>query len=802
MHSLFAAVGRFSVRFRWAVFAFWVIGTILCVHSLPSLSSAVQNDNTSFLPSSAPSVIASNLADPLQNSKQIRIPVIVATSGASSLTAADQQAIGTLRGQLAAVSDVAGVQDSGISKDGQADLLQVVTSASAGMGGQGQITTLVTDVSSVLSKAQMPSGLQAHISGSEADNVANNTKGGNSGNSVQMLSILLIIVLLFFVFRSLLAPLITLVPPLLVVMASGPLIGEAAEHGLQVSQLAQLLLIVMVLGAGTDYGLFLMFRVREERRGGLTHRDAIVRAVERVGESITFSAGTVIAALLSLLAATFGIYSNLAVPMVIGMGLMLLAGLTLLPALLAIFGRAVFWPAKMAPQASQKPGLWGRTASKVVARPALTLTLGLLLFGGLAVAATGYQSGGFGGNTAAPSGTDAATGDALVAQHFPKTSSTPTSIVFQLPQSAWTDPSVLASAQQKLQSDSDFTSVTGPLTPNGANLTTQQLTQLYATLGAPQNLARTPGTGTKVSLNAYEVYRSTSQYISADGKTVLYQVQLAAGASDSNAAMQAIPNIRTDATNAGTSIGATANGVVGQAAGMYDVSSTSSHDLKTVIPLAILVIGLLLALVMRSLIAPLYLIASVALSYLAALGVSVLLFIKVSGSQGLVFILPFMLFLFLMALGEDYNILVMTRIREEAHHLPLKQAVAKAISVTGTTVTSAGLILAGTFGVLAIVGSNTGNTQIEDVGAGLAIGILMDTFLVRTLLVPSTVVLLGRWNWWPSKLQDRHDELHDAPHGAADGVQPGKESAADSATGSAPTEGALGDVDRHGYHSR
>ena len=753
MHSLFAAVGRFSVRFRWAVFAFWVIGTILCVQFLPSLSSVVQNDNTSFLPSSSPSVVASNLATPLENSKQLRIPVVVATS-AGALTATDQQAIGTLRGQLGTVSGVASVQDGGVSKDGQADLLNVVTSSTSGMGGQGQITTLVNDVSSVLSKASLPTGLQAHISGSQADNAANNAKGGNSSNSVQGYSILLIIVLLFLVFRSLLAPLITLIPPLLVVAASGPIIAEAANHGLQVSQLAQLLLIVMVLGAGTDYGLFLMFRVREERRAGLGHRDAVIRAVERVGESITFSAGTVIAALLSLLAATFGIYSNLGVPMAIGMGLMLLAGLTLLPALLAIFGRAVFWPAKIKLQENPKPGLWGRVASRIVDRPVLTLTVGLLVFGGLAVASTAYQPGGFGGNTSAPAGSDAAIGDALVAQHFPKTSSTPTQIVFQLPQSAWTAPSVLQTAQQQLQADADFTAVTGPLTPNGANLTPQQLTKLHDALGAPQQLARTPAAGTTVNAGTYQLYRSTSQYISADGKTVLYEVQLAAGPTTSTAAMNAIPAVRNDASKVAQSIGATGNGVVGQAAGLYDVSSTSDSDLKTVVPIAILVIGLLLALVMRSLIAPLYLIASVALSYLAALGASVLLFIKGAGSQGLVFILPFMLFLFLMALGEDYNILVMTRIREEAHHLPLRQAVIKAIGVTGTTVTSAGLILAGTFGVLALVGSNTGNTQIEDVGAGLAIGILMDTFLVRTLLVPSTVVLLGRWNWWPARVGD------------------------------------------------
>jgi RND superfamily putative drug exporter len=166
----------------------------------------------------------------------------------------------------------------------------------------------------------------------------------------------------------------------------------------------------------------------------------------------------------------------------------------------------------------------------------------------------------------------------------------------------------------------------------------------------------------------------------------------------------------------------------------------------------------LLVLVLRSLVAPLYLIASVAISYLAALGLTVLLFVEIGGQNGLVFILPFLMFIFLLALGEDYNILVMTRIREEAHHLPLRQAIAKAIGATGPTVTSAGLVLAGTFAVLVIVSGGGANaSQFQAIGAGLALGILMDTFLVRTVMVPSVVAILGRYNWWPSVLSSNDD---------------------------------------------
>jgi putative drug exporter of the RND superfamily len=190
----------------------------------------------------------------------------------------------------------------------------------------------------------------------------------------------------------------------------------------------------------------------------------------------------------------------------------------------------------------------------------------------------------------------------------------------------------------------------------------------------------------------------------------------------------------------------------------------------------VLVIGLLLALLLRSAIAPLYLVVSVALSYLASLGVSVIVFQILGGDYGLSFILPFLMFIFLLALGEDYNILVMSRIREEAHDLPLRDAVVRAIEVTGTTVTSAGMVLGGTFLVFAIAGAGgSEGAQIREIGLGLTIGVALDTFVVRTLIVPSVVVLLGRWNWWPASLHHRHGLLEARSPGPAERVELGGE---------------------------
>jgi len=746
--AVFAAIGRFSVRFRWLMLVAWVAGAVAAVALLPALSSVSQSNNTKFLPSSAPSMHAATLAAPFGATNLQAVPVVAARQG-GTLTAADVAALTALQGKLRTVATVDTVKDLGRSPDGQAEELLVLARFAGGQNGQ---TDLVNSLRARIASAGLPSGLQAHLAGAIADQVDNQAKSGSTGNQIQNLSALFIIVLLLLVFRALLAPLLTLAPAFLAVLISGPLVAEAAQHGLKVSVIAQFLLIVLVLGAGTDYGLFLVFRTREELRGGLAPRDAVVKAITRVGESITFSAGTVVAALLTLLVASFEFYSDLGIPLAIGIGVMLAAGLTLLPALLAIFGRAAFWPSKTTGGAG-RPGLWGEIAGRIVRRPAVTLTVGVVFFGALASASAGYMAAGFGGTTSSSAGTDSAAGDSLLARHFPQSSSNPTNLIFVLRSPAWADSAPLTAAANKLRASGLFTTVTGPLNPAGAALTPGQLATLHATLGPAKALPPTPPAGADVPRGIYQAYRATANYVSPDGRTIQFLVGLKAGDPGGTKALNAVPAIRSQTAAVAKAIGAADSGVGGQAPAIYDISSTSNSDLSRVIPLAIVAIGILLALVMRSLVAPLYLIASVALSYFAALGLAVLLFIDLGSSGGLIFFLPFLMFVFLLALGEDYNILVMTRIREEVHTYPLREAVTRALSATGTTVTSAGLVLAGTFGVFAFVGSR-GNesSQLRDIGFGLALGILMDTFLVRTLLVPSTVVLLGRWNWWPSQL--------------------------------------------------
>jgi RND superfamily putative drug exporter len=760
IHAAFRGIGSFAVKFRWFVLVAWVIAAVAVPRALPSLSSVTQGNNANFLPASAPSEHALKLAAPLGGSTLTPVPV-VAASAQGTLTQAEQAWLQKLQQDLGKVPTVVKVRDLGHSPDGQAAQLQVLSNVSQGGAGT-DVTKLVKDLRNTIARDGPPSGLSVHLAGAVPIQVDQQAKSGNTDSQIQLLSIIFIIGLLLLVFRALLAPLVTLIPAVFAVTISGPLVAEAAHHGLKVSPLAQILLIVLVLGAGTDYGLFLVFRVRENLRQGLDRKQAVVAAVERVGESITFSAATVIAALLSLLFATFEFYSNLGIPLAIGIGVMLLAGLTLLPALMAIFGRAVFWPSKTQ-EGTGKAGVWGRVSVRIVRHPAPTLAAGLVVFGALAFAVTAYTAAGFGGDTTAPAGSDSAAGAKILAAHFPNTSANPTNIIYQLKQPAWNDLQALQTARSQLQASGLFTTVAGPLNPNGATLTPAQLTALHDKLGPPQLLPATPPSGTNISPLAYQLYRATALYISPDGQTVQFETGLKAGDPSTTAAMNAIPAVRAKAAAVAGSIGAADYGVGGEAPAIYDISSISNSDLATVIPIAIVVIGILLALVMRSLVAPLYLIVSVGVSYLAALGLSVLLFVEIAGDGGLVFFLPFLMFVFLLALGEDYNILVMSRIREEAQRLPLKEAVSRALVATGTTVTSAGLVLGGTFSVFAIVGAQQGSTQFRDVGAGLALGVLMDTFLVRTLLVPSTVVLLGRWNWWPSAMSRPGADQRGAP---------------------------------------
>ena len=736
MSRVFAAIGNFSVRFRWAVLVVWLVVTVVSVKALPGLADVAKDAQSGFLPASSPSVQAEQLAQPFQDSKH-GVAVLVASRHGSSLAPPDLQLISDTEAKIAAVSGVLKVQDFGVSPDGRARQAQVVTDLPPFGGGTAAIA-LVENMRRTFPANS--AGLEFHLTGTIPGFVDQQKQSSSSQNNVQLLSVLIIIVLLLVAFRAALAPLITLVPAGIVLALASPVIAAATHIGVQVSSITQVLLIVLVLGAGTDYGLFLVFRTREELRRGMDPHDAVRRAVSTVGESITFSALIVIAALMSLVIAQFGFYQSLGPALAIGIALMLVAGLTLLPALLAIFGRSVYWPSRARLVDRTRTSLYGRIAAFVTRRPLVVAVVGLFIFGAIAFGQLGTSTAGF-ADQSAPAGTDSAAGEAVITQHYGSSVTRVTQFLFRFSTPVWSHAGDLQALQDSLQGSGDFAQVTGPLTFTGHPVPAEQVVALHNS-GSPVAAA------------------ALARFVSADGQTVQFIATEPGGAA---LPIDRVPAVRELADRAGARVHTNADGVFGIQTLAYDVNQLSSADLWRIIPLVALLIAILLALVLRSAVAPLYLVSSVVLSYLAALGLTAIVFVHLGGQEGINFVLPFLMFVFLMALGSDYNVLVMTRIREEAHRTTTRGAVRAAIDATGTTVTTAGLILCGTFAVLAFAGGGSGGGQIQQIGYGVAFGVVMDTFVVRTILVPAFVVLLGRRNWWPSQLARETDTHAEEP---------------------------------------
>ena len=725
---MFNAIAKFSVRFRWPIIILWIAAVPVLTASLPKLADVSKNDNSQFLPKNSQTQKASDLEASFQSKDTVSQEVLVTSRENGPLSAADNQAIDAAAKRVKDVDGVSQVKNIGTSKDGKAREV-LVGIGSAGFGPNS--LDLIAKIRSVM--AVNTPGLQMHLTGqiSQAADAQNSNNKGK--NNTEIYNVIFIIVLLLLVFRSILAPLVTLIPAALALTIAQPIIAESTKIGVQVSFITEILLIVLLLGAGTDYGLFLVFRTREELRNGLSPKEAVVKALSKVGESITFSAATVAAALLCLILASFGVYKGLGPALAIGLGVMLLAALTFLPALLAVLGRAVFWPSKTR-NTVNKIGIWGRLADRVIERPVLMIVTGLVIFSALGLGIIGYKTAGFASQSVPPA-SDSARGQAALSRHFPAANNNPQFLLMSFDKPVWNNLDKLQSSQRQLAADPIFKAISGPFSANGINLTPAQLAGFHKS-GGNSPLAQ-----------------AESQFISADGKVVQFYSIADTGPSGSTAAANATPRVQAVLDKAAATAGAAHAQIFGQDAAAYDISRIANHDLKKIIPIVLIVIGVILAILLRSLVAPWYLIATVGLSYVAALGFAMLAFVHLQGEDGLNFILPFLMFIFAMALGQDYNILVMTRIREEARgSRSLKQAVVKAIGITGTTVTSAGLVLAGTFTVFGLAG---GDKQFEEIGFSIAFGVLLDTFFVRTLLVPSIVVLLGKWNWWPSKLSSK-----------------------------------------------
>ncbi len=686
---------EFIVRKRWWVLAAWVIAAILIVGLSPKLSSVESNDQSSFLPKGYESIEAINASKQISPHSQDATDLVVFTaSSGGKLTDADKQAITNAvknvdDQHIAHVSKVTSSSDE-ISKDGKVELGQIAYRS------DGQDTATINAVKTVrdaLSKALDGSGVNAGVTGAEA--ISYDTQG-SSQRALKIVGIgtlLLVLILPAFVFRSPLAGLLPIISVSVVYTIAGSLIADAAKmFGFKVNQQLSIMFTVVLFGIGTDYILFLLFRYRERLRNGDHTKAAVAYALGRAGEAIISAALVVLTSFTALFFAKFGIFSSMAPGLVICVAVMMFAAVTLVPALVAVIEQKVFWPSKAWQSPSLKPtiskrigGLAARQPGKIVALVGAFLVI-------LSAFALGYK-GDFSSFSQPPKGTQSASAYHTLVDAFPAGVLDPTQ--------------VLVSSTQPL--------TTAELAPLRQKLT-----------------------------NAQGVSSLATTVMSKDNKTAMIAVTLKDDPYSSAAINNVAGPIRAAAHS--VSIGGAHVYVGGTTGVIVDMRAVTDRDLRVIFPIAAAFIFIILGVLLRSLVAPIFLLLCVGLGYLATLGASTLIFIHFGSDPGLIFFIPLFMYIFVVAIGTDYNILTITRLREEVRGgMTPRRAADMTVEHSSATVASAGLILAATFGSLLLAGISF----LSQMGTAIALGVALAAFVIAPFLIPSLSALLGYAIWWP-----------------------------------------------------
>jgi RND superfamily putative drug exporter len=673
-------------RVKWLVLVFWLVLVAVAGPLSGKLTGAEKNDSSAWLPANAQSTQVLNLRSQVV-SPNVYTAVVV-YERPSGLTAADRAKTAADAASFARVPGVLHGQVTGpvVSADGKA--AETIVPANLGSKGWSAAGPTVDSLRVIADSGA--DGLSAHITGplgSAAD--SNNAFKGIDGTLLYS-ALAVVIVLLLLTYRS---PVLWLLPVIsagvALVSAQALIYLLAAHAGLTVNAQSAGILDVLVFGAGTDYALLLTARYREELRRHEDRHEAMAVALRRAGPAIVASAGTVIISLLTLSLAELNSTKSLGPVLAIGVAVALLAMMTLLPALLVITGRWVFWPARPG-YGSAEPttrGMWARIGNRIAVRPRTVWIATVVVLGAMAVAAVGLQAHGLTNAQSFRGHPDSVTGAAVVDQHFPGGAGQPVQ-VFGSPSSG---PQLAAA----LHSVNGLTDVTKPVSLAGH-------AYLEATLtSAPDSQA------------AYDTI------------------------SRARAATAAVPG--ADAL------------VGGNTAVNLDVQQAAAHDRTLIIPIILAVVFVILMLLLRALVAPIILIATVVLSFGAALGVSALFFNHVFNFDAADTTFPLFVFVFLVALGIDYNIFLMTRVREETTRRGARQGALTGLAATGGVITAAGAVLAGTFAVLGTLPV----TFLTEIGFAVAFGVLLDTIVVRSVLVTALNLDLGRHIWWPSRLSQR-----------------------------------------------
>lgn len=669
------------------------------------LSEVSSNDQASFLPAGAEATEAQDWQAKFRDSKEI--PAVVVIESDAAFTPAQLGQAAALKGKLEELKAGSSVIGPIPSKDAKAVQFVVPIASS------DEVKNVIKEVRDEV-KASAPEGMQTFVTGPAGLTADLVSAFGGIDGILLLVALGAVFVILLVVYRSLLLPIAVLFTSVFALCAAILLVFGMAKLGwIQLNGQSQGILSILVIGAATDYALLYVARFREALTHTTNRTAAALTAWKAAWEPILASGATVIIALLCLLFSDLN--SNKALGPVAAAGILcsLFAALTLLPAMMALLGRAAFWPfrPKVLPEEEREPefvtglegqkGLWRATGSLVSRRPRTVWVASVLL---LVVAAAGVlqlKANGVPQTAVILSASNAVDGQKALARHFDAGSGSPAVIV--------TDQS---KAQDVLAKTKDTDGVGDAY--------------LVADGGAPV-IPGAPGAATEPAVR--------------DGR-VLINATLN-DAADSNEAENVVVELRKELKTIDS--GALVGGVTATA---LDTNTTAQRDLVTIIPVVLGVILVILMLLLRSVLAPVLLVASVVLSYGAAMGVSAVVFNHVFGFPGADATVPLFGFVFLVALGVDYNIFLMSRVREESIKHGTRPGILRGLGVTGGVITSAGVVLAATFAALGVIPI----MFLVQLAFIVAFGVLLDTVLVRSLLVPALAYDLGHRIWWPSKL--------------------------------------------------
>jgi RND superfamily putative drug exporter len=661
------------------------------------LTEVQENDNAAFLPDSAESTRVTELQERFRT--EDALPVVLLWEGEGPLDAGTQAAIGEALAEVTAVAEEADALAGEVSppipsEDGEAVQALVPLRTDLGDALPEVVSELraVDDVEGTTAYVTGPGGVFADF----ADGFA-----GIDG-LLLLAAFGVVLLILLVVYRSPLLPFLVIGTAGLALTAGQAVSYLLAREGIiTVNGQSQGIASILVVGAATDYGLLLVARYREELRTQQSPVDAMRTALRRSIEPILASGATVVLGVLCLLFSDLASNRGLGPISAVNVVLAVIASLTFLPAVLVLLGRAAFWPfrPRYGSEAKQSGG-WQRTADAVGRRPGRVLAIsvaGLLAF---AVFAPTFEADGLPLSEAVRGNPEGARGQEALARHFDAGSGSPAVIV--TPADTWQDVAAAATEVPGVAAVAPLTD--GPPAPGAPPLEVDGLVQLQATLG------------------------DAADSIAAE-RTV-------------GDLREAVRDVEPDALVGGTT------------AANLDTLETAARDLQVIVPLVLLVITLVLALLLRAILAPLVLLATVVLSFAATIGVAALLFEPLLGTASSDPTIVLIGFVFLVALGIDYNIFLMTRAREESQRLGTRPGILRALAVTGGVITSAGLVLAATFGALAVLPL----LILVQLAFIVGFGVLLDTFVVRTLVVPAAVHLLGDRTWWPGRLARRRAE--------------------------------------------